>query len=173
MRKTVIGVMGGGKVPPAVEQMAAELGERIAGEGWILLNGGRNAGVMAASARGARRAGGWVVGILPGASDADAAPDLDVAVVTGMGDARNVINVLSSDVVVACPGELGTRVEIDLALKNNRPVVLLCREPGKTYERYQQEGRLFVASSPAEAVEKIKAILAARRANQSPAPLGS
>jgi uncharacterized protein (TIGR00725 family) len=43
-----------------------------------------------------------------------------------MGSARNNINVLSSDVVVACGmGGAGTASEIALALKGNKPVILL------------------------------------------------
>jgi uncharacterized protein (TIGR00725 family) len=130
-RKPVIGVMGGGVANAATSALAEELGEAIAREGWILLNGGRDAGVMAASAHGAARAGGLVLGILPGRDLAGAAPDLTIGIPTGLGDARNVINVLASDVVVAMPGGAGTLSEIALALKNERPLLLLGwpREP--------------------------------------------
>ena len=117
--------MGGSKATPRVAKMAERLGELIAERGWVLLNGGRNRGVMAASARGAKKAGGTVIGILPDKRATKASPDLDFVVLTGMGDARNVINVLSSDVVIACPGSMGTRSEIDLALKNKKRVILL------------------------------------------------
>lgn len=124
-RAPVVGVMGGGRVPAGIERLAEELGRAIAREGWVLLNGGRDAGVMAASARGAREADGLVVGILPGADRAGASPDLTVAVVTGLGDARNAVNVLSSDVVLALPGGAGTLSEIALAVKAERPLVLV------------------------------------------------
>jgi uncharacterized protein (TIGR00725 family) len=125
MRKPVIGVMGGGAVPEDVQETAQTLGGLIAQRGWILLNGGRDAGVMAASARGARQADGMVIGILPGRDTRGASCDLDVAVVTGLGDGRNVINVLSSDVIIACLGATGTLSEIALALKNQKHVVCL------------------------------------------------
>jgi hypothetical protein len=55
---------------------------------------------------------------------------VDVAVFTGLGDARNAINVLSSDVVVACGIEgPGTASEVALALKAGRPTVLLAPAP--------------------------------------------
>jgi predicted Rossmann-fold nucleotide-binding protein len=63
MRTPVIGVMGGANVPEDDQETARRLGRLIAQRGWILLNGGRDAGVMAASARGAREAGGMVIGI--------------------------------------------------------------------------------------------------------------
>ncbi|MRR12141.1 DNA-binding protein, partial [bacterium] len=94
--RTIIGVMGGGTVDADTMECARELGALIAHEGWVLLNGGRDCGVMAASASGAREAGGTVVGVLPDESAVRATPDLDIAILTGMGDARNVINVLSS-----------------------------------------------------------------------------
>jgi uncharacterized protein (TIGR00725 family) len=121
----VVGVMGGGSVGSVVTELAEQLGERIARCGWTLLNGGRDAGVMAASARGAARGGGLVVGVLPGSDRTGSSPDLTVVVVTGIGDARNAINVLSSDVVVALPGGAGTLSEISLARKARRPLVLL------------------------------------------------
>ncbi len=112
-RKRVVGVMGGSTAGEKTCRMAEELGALIARRGWVLLNGGRNRGVMAASAKGAKAAGGTVIGILPDRTSAKASPDLDYVVMTGMGDARNVINVLSSDEFVACPAALGTLSEIN------------------------------------------------------------
>ena len=162
MRKPVIGVMGGAAVSADVYAMARELGGLIARQGWVLLNGGRNQGVMAASAAGAKEAGGTVVGILPDRTTEQASPDLDVAVVTGMGDGRNLLNVLSSDVVIACPGALGTLSEITLALKNGRDVILLRRDVEPSFEEFRRRGQLLLAQSPAEAVEQAAGVLAKR-----------
>ena len=87
-RKPVIGVMGGSKATESVAQTAHRLGALIAEQGWILLNGGRNTGVMAASAAGAKEAGGTVIGILPDTTRAKASADLDIAVVAGIGSRR-------------------------------------------------------------------------------------
>ena len=160
MRKPVVGVMGGSTVSKKVHAMAKDLGGLIADRGWVLLNGGRNRGVMAASAEGAKEAGGTVIGILPDKNTKQASPHLDIAVVTRMGDGRNLINVLSSDVVVACPGALGTLSEIVLALKSDKRVILLGREVGSELERYRRTGQLTVADTPAEAVEQVAAALA-------------
>lgn len=164
MRKAVVGVMGGARVDRAVEEAARELGSLIARRGWVLLNGGRDVGVMAASAAGARQEGGLVIGVLPGDSRIGASPDLDVAIVTGMGDARNVINVLSCDVVIACPGSVGTMSEIVLALKNGKPVISLQAEPqppewGGVLDRFRQDGLLTAATTPTEAVRRAAEIL--------------
>lgn len=162
MRNPVIGVMGGANVSDEVVVMARELGRQIAKRGWVLLNGGRNNGVMAASAAGARAAGGMVIGVLPDRTTDAASPDLDIAVVTGLGDGRNVINVLSSDVVVACPGGLGTLSEIALALKNGKPVIVLARRVERELEPFFTSGQLRQAKTPAEAVTLAADILARR-----------
>lgn len=118
--------MGGANTSQAVVERAEHLGEAIADEGWVLLNGGRAEGVMQASAQGAQSAGGLVVGVLPGARDGPGVADaLDVAVFTDMGQARNVVNAHSSDVLVALPGGSGTLSEAALAVKTGTPLVLL------------------------------------------------
>lgn len=54
-----------GKIAPAFGQVAAELGEAIAREGWQLVYGGNNLGSMGALADGCRGAGGRVIGVTP------------------------------------------------------------------------------------------------------------
>ncbi len=158
-RKPVVGVMGGADVGAEVCALARELGKLIAERGWVLLNGGRDAGVMRASSAGAREAGGTVIGILPDADTSRAAPDLDYAIVTGMGDARNLINVLSSDVVIACPGGAGTLSEVALALKNGKRVILLDWDIGAAFGEFRRSGLLTTAQNPGDALAQAEAAL--------------
>ena len=123
-RRLIIGIMGGGRASPENADMAYRLGYSIAKEGWILLNGGRSAGIMEASAKGAIDQGGMTIGIVPDDNDRQVSKYIEIPILTGMGNARNCINVLSSNVVVACPGGAGTVSEIALALKNRRPVII-------------------------------------------------
>ena len=160
MRKPVIGVMGGSTATRAVRDEAYRLGSLIAERGWILLNGGRNKGVMEASSAGAKEAGGLVIGVLPDKTDAMASQHLDIAIMTGLNDARNFINVLSSDVIIACPGALGTMSEIVLALKNKKHVILLGYELGVEFNKYVRSGQLSTARTPQEAVNEAAALLA-------------
>jgi uncharacterized protein (TIGR00725 family) len=158
-RRPVIGVMGSGETAsPADISLAERLGELVASEGWILLTGGRDAGVMAAASRGAKRiAGSLVVGVLPSESG-PVAPDLDLAIFTGMGSARNAINVLSSDVVIACgSGGPGTASEVALALKSGKPVILVAPAPSAEAFFRGLGGTIFVARSADEAMALIKA----------------
>lgn len=153
MRKyLIIGVMGGGTAAAADTSAAYRLGALIAENGWILLNGGRNSGIMDASARGARERGGITVGILPDENLSRASDHVDIPIVTGMGSGRNIINVLSSDLVIACPGGAGTLSEISLALKYGKPVVLLNFSVGTLFDAFRETGRLFDAETPEEAV---------------------
>lgn len=125
MLQPIVGVMGGADITPTEFQLAYDLGWQIAQAGWIVLTGGRAVGVMNAASRGAKAAGGLTIGILPGTDYGGMSEAVDIAIVTGMGDARNAINVLSSQVIIACGGGAGTLSEIALAVKAGKPVILL------------------------------------------------
>lgn len=165
MRRPVIGVMGAGEPSAACLAAAHELGKLLAERGWVVLTGGRPAGVMAAASAGAKQVqGSLTLGILPGAAGG-VGPDVDLAVFTGMGDARNAINVLSSDIVVACGVEgPGTVSEVALALKAEKPVILLAASaPARALFREIGAGRrLLQASKPEEVVTLIEEELARR-----------
>ncbi len=126
MSKVIIGVMGPGESASAdLQATAYMLGQHIAQQGWVLLTGGRNTGVMDAACRGAKSADGLTIGILPGSSQTATSAAVDIPIVTGLGHARNVVNVLSSQVIVACGLGAGTTSEVAIALKIHRPVILL------------------------------------------------
>lgn len=162
MRKTIIGVMGGTAADERTAGLARELGRLIAENGWVLLSGGRRTGVMQASVTGAAEAGGLTVGVLYDDDPALAAEGLDIVIPTGLGAARNVINVLSSDVVVACRGTGGTLSEIAMALRFGRPVVLLDFDPGAAFLDAGAPGcRWSLAATPQEAVAQVRGYLEA------------
>lgn len=122
--------MGPGETATETEiDMAYALGAAIAQQGWALLTGGRAAGVMAAASRGARAHQGLVVGILPDPDPTAMSSFVDIAICTGMGQGRNVINVLSSQVIVACGLGAGTLSEIALAIKLQKPLILMLVSP--------------------------------------------
>ena len=80
-------------------------------------------GVMEAACRGATKAGGLTVGILPGTDRAAANAFVDVAVPTGLGEARNALVVRAADALIAVGVGYGTLSEIALALKAGKRVV--------------------------------------------------
>ncbi len=122
----IIGVMGG--VEAENLSQAFLLGKKIAEKGYILLTGG-GPGVMEAASKGAFKAGGLVIGVLPNERQypLEGYPNryVDIPIYTGMSDARNAINVKTSNVIVAFRGGAGTLSEIALAIKSGTPVVCL------------------------------------------------
>ncbi len=155
---TIIGVMGGGEADATTRELARDIGRAVAQRGWVLLNGGRDCGVMAASAEGAAAVGGLVVGVLPGDDLTGIASGVTIPVLTGMGDARNVINVLSSRIVIALPGGAGTISEIALALKSSRPVIVVGWDPGEALHR-SGGSRLVVVDTAEEAIVAVERLL--------------
>jgi uncharacterized protein (TIGR00725 family) len=122
--KIVVGVMGPGETASAEDmRIAFEVGKSIAGLGYVVLTGGRDCGVMDAALKGARKEQGLTLGILPGEDEHGMSDALDIPVFTGMGNARNAINVLSSRVIVSIGEGPGTFSEISLALKTGKPVI--------------------------------------------------
>jgi len=152
--------MGGGEIINAGNYEDARcLGGLIAKEGWILLNGGRDSGIMEASAKGAKENNGLTIGILPGNDPAWASEYIDIPILTGIGFARNYINVLTSQVVVALPGRTGTISEIALALNIGKKVISLNFDLGPLFNKYEEEEQLIYAKEPEEAMRVIKKIL--------------
>ena len=120
--KRRIAVLGTSRATAELDRIAEEVGSRIASSGAILLCGGMS-GVMEAAARGCRRAGGTSVGILPGESELEANPYIDIPVVTGLREARNIVLVRSCHAAIAIGGGYGTLSEIGLALRLAIPVI--------------------------------------------------
>lgn len=63
------------------------------------------------------------IGILPGDDRSAANPWVDIAIPTGMGEARNALVVRAAVALIAIGGEYGTLSEIALALRAGKPVV--------------------------------------------------
>ena len=78
---------------------------------------------MEGAAKGAKEEGGVTIGILPGEDKAEANPYIDYPIVTGFGEARNLVVIRTADVIIALPGKYGTLSELSFALKLGKPVV--------------------------------------------------
>lgn len=157
MRRRLVAVIGASEPSLEEARLAEEVGARLAGAGFVLLSGGLG-GNMEAASRGAKQAGGLVVGILPSADPDDANPYVDVAIATGISDARNAVIASSADAFVAVGGGLGTLSEIALALKRRKTVVAL-----STWQIDRSrlgEEPLLEASTAEQAVRIIEEVLA-------------
>ncbi len=161
MRKKLIGVMGpGNEATEADVARAFELGKLIAKCGWVLLSGGGNRGVMDAVNQGAKSENGLTVGILAADDYRECSSAVDIAIVSGMGSARNNINVLSSDVIIACGVGAGTASEIALALKAKKQVIILNDyQSSKKFFAELGKERIHIVENPQDAVTKVKELL--------------
>ncbi len=118
----MIAVIGTACASEKQKKVAEKVGILIARREGIVLCGGMG-GVMESVCRGAKSAGGITVGIIPGNDTSSTNRFVDIPIVTGMGEARNVIVAKSGDCVIAIGGGLGTLSEISFALKSKIPVV--------------------------------------------------
>lgn len=155
-KKLVIGVMGPGDALQKDLDNAITLGRLIAENKWITLSGGRKSGVMHAVSEGANKAGGITLGILPDHSTDYMSDFIDIPIVTGMGSGRNNINVLTSDVIVACGMGPGTASEIALAIKAQKLVILLGldKEQFNFFKRFTDN--IYTADNPEDVITIIK-----------------
>jgi len=141
-----IGVIGAGKCSKKIHDLAFEVGAGIAKKGAVLVCGGLG-GVMEGAAKGAKENGGLTLGILPDEERGDANPYIDIPIPTGMGEARNLVVIRTSDAVVALPGKYGTLSELAFCLKMDKPVVGL--------STWQVAEKMQKAKDPKEAVKLI------------------
>jgi len=152
----------GDRPSPEALRAAEIVGANVAGAGAILITGGLS-GVMEAASRGAKRANGLVIGMLPGFNKEDANPYVDVALTTGMGWMRNTLVVRAADAVIMISGGIGTLNELTVAYQD-KPTVILehtggwsdrIREIAYAGKHLDEAGSatLHFAATPEEAVE--------------------
>ncbi|MCK5128010.1 MAG: TIGR00725 family protein [candidate division Zixibacteria bacterium] len=143
--KIYIGVIGAGKCGKKLKEQAYAVGAEIAKAGAIVVCGGMK-GVMEAACQGAKDSGGLTVGIIPGSDKSAANPYCDVVIPTGMGEARNVIVVQTSDALIALHGKYGTITEMSFALKQKKPLISLVK--------WDILPEVITINEPVKAVEK-------------------
>ena len=124
MRKKVVAVIGGHSCSKEVEQLAQNLGKKLAKVVDYLVCGGLS-GTMIAVCQGFKGAGGVTIGIIPSYNKNDANPYIDIVIPTGLGLARNVLVIQAGDIVVALPGEYGTLSEIAYCMQFGKPIISL------------------------------------------------
>ena len=156
-------------VPEKALRMAEEVGRLIADRGGIVVTGGLS-GVMEATSRGAKSAGGLVIGILPGFDKREANEFVDIAITTGMGWMRNTLTVRAADAVIMISGGIGTLNELTVAYEL-KPTVILEGSGGwssrireMAYEgKHLEEAKiaeLHFAQTPEQAVDMAFALAA-------------
>ncbi len=106
--------------------MARGIGAGVATRGAVLLCAG-GGGVVEKAAAAAKAAGGVTIGLMAGKDAAESVPNahIDIALFTGLGEARAAVEITAADGVIAVGGGFATLAAIGHALRARKPVVLL------------------------------------------------
>jgi len=156
--RLVVGIMGPGEnATPDENEWAYAMGAAVAQKGWVVLTGGRAFGVMEAALKGAADHQGLTIGILPTEHADGASRYAQIKIITGMGSARNQINILSSHIIVVIGMAAGTASEVALALKAGKKVILF-RPDELTLSFFRKIGsyKIQIAMTPEEAIAQIE-----------------
>jgi len=156
----IISVIGDSSCSPEEAKLAESVGELLAQRGATIVCGGLG-GVMEAVCRGAKSKGGLTVGILPGKNSSTANPWVDIPLVTGLGEARNVVVAKSAQAIIAIGGNYGTLSEIAYALKSSTPVIGL--NTWSLSRNGQEDDSIIKAQSATEAVDKAISLVKRRK----------
>jgi uncharacterized protein (TIGR00725 family) len=147
-----IGVIGGQLSTEEEERIAYEVGQLLAKRNAVIVCGGLG-GVMEATCKGAKEAGGVTIGVLPGPFRGDANSYVDHAIATDMGQARNAIIVRTADAMIAIGGEYGTLTEIAMALKMGKKVVAI--SSWEISNKGSSDEKIIRVESPKAAVDAV------------------
>lgn len=151
--KKIIGVIGPSECTKELYDLAYQLGTKIAENNFNLICGGKS-GVMEACCKGAKKNNGLTIGVLPEDNKDNVNQYVDIPIVTGFGEARNIIIVKTADILVTIGGGFGTLSEIAFALKLDKPLIALNSEWAQNIS-----DKVIVANSLEDVSKKILKIL--------------
>jgi uncharacterized protein (TIGR00725 family) len=125
MKKT-IGIIGGHQhnTTSGALLLAEHVGAELARRGFAIICGGYD-GIMEATCRGCKEAGGTTIGVLKGNDPSRANPYIDYVIATSMDLASNHLIIWSPQGIIAFDGMYGTLNEIALALDTGKPLISL------------------------------------------------
>jgi len=159
MRKLQIAVLGSSKAicTKKMYRYAEQVGEELAKRDCIVLTGG-GLGVMEAALKGAKKAGGTTLAIIPWEDKNHVNDYADIVVATGIGWSRNSINLNSCDGAIVVGGGAGTLNEVTYAYMQGKPTVCvtpsggMAKELTNTYFDVRKTTKIYGADSAEEAV---------------------
>jgi len=158
--KGVVSVIGASETDSITEKTSVELGRLLAKNKYIVACGGLT-GVMEAICKGAKEDGGLTIGIIPFKDKSQANPFVDIVIPVPFSQARNIVVVLTGDVVVAISGKAGTLSEICFAWIYQKPIIALTNVGGWSTKMAGQRlddrrnDKIYGASTPIEAINII------------------
>jgi len=115
--------IGDDKLSEFALNTAFELGRLIAKKEGVIICGGHG-GVMGEVCSGAKQENGLTIGIMP--YENDTINDfVDIAIPTGIGNARNIFVSRAGHVMIAIGGRWGTLSEIAFRMISGKPLILI------------------------------------------------
>ena len=157
-----IGVIGPNQSGCSEElyKYGVDLGSQLAATQSHIICGGMG-GFMEAICKGVKQSvdtfKGQTVGILPGETAVNANNYVDLAIPTGLGIARNIIIINSSDIIIAAGGGAGTLSELAFAWQKKKKVLCITEFGGWAEELSGRnlDGRIEGLLVPIETIEEI------------------
>lgn len=150
-------------------EKAEQIGRAVAEAGMVLVTGATT-GIPYWAAKGAKEAGGIVIGLSPAASEAAHVKTYklptdyhDLIVYTGFEySGRNLLLTRSADAVITICGRMGTLNEFTIAFEDNKPIGVLTGTGGMAdevkgiVEKAQRgPGKIIYEPNPKKMVEKL------------------
>lgn len=159
--KKIIGIMGPNDAEDNNLIDAYEIGKYLAKHDYVVLTGGLNVGIQNEGLKGAKSENGLTIGVLPFNEPERISQYVDLPIITNMRSGRNYINVLTSNLVIACGIDAGTISEISLSLvkNNNKKVILVgtLEEANKLFEKINKEN-IYIVKNYSECIELLNKI---------------
>jgi uncharacterized protein (TIGR00725 family) len=158
---------------PGTVEKAMEIGRLIAKRGMILVTGATT-GIPYWSAKGAKEAGGFVIGLSPAASKAAHVKSYhlpvdfhDLIIYTGFDySGRNLLLTRSADAVITIYGRIGTLNEFTIAFEDKKPQGILTGTGGMSDElhdllvkAHRGMGKTVFEPDPAMLIDKVVALI--------------
>jgi uncharacterized protein (TIGR00725 family) len=159
--------------PPGTVEKATEIGRIIARAGMVLVTGATT-GIPWYAAKGAKEAGGIVIGLSPAESKAAHVGTYhlpldyhDLIIYTGFGySGRNLLLTRSADAVVTVYGRIGTLNEFTIAFEDKKPQGVLTGTGGTSDElerilkiAHRGNGKAVFDPDPESLIKKIVALI--------------
>lgn len=157
--------------PPGTVEKATEIGRIIARAGMVLVTGATT-GIPWYAAKGAKEAGGIVIGLSPAISKAAHVKTYhlpleyhDLIIYTGFDySGRNLLLTRSADAMITIYGRVGTLNEFTIAFEDKKPQGVLTGTGGESDElkhileiAHRGMGKVIFEGDPKTLVEKVLA----------------
>ncbi|HUZ93134.1 MAG TPA: hypothetical protein VNG29_04025 [Candidatus Paceibacterota bacterium] len=163
------------RCPPEVIEKAEQVGRIIAERNMIVVTGATT-GIPFWAAKGAKEAGGIVIGLSPAASKLSHVKSYhlpldyhDLIIYTGFDySGRNLLLTRSADAIITINGRMGTLNEFTIGFEDKKPQGILAKSggmsdmlPGIIKDAHRGPGKVVYESDPVKLVDKVVALIEA------------